>query len=247
MSATIFNVTKGKKMEKSNIGTRMKRYEHVGRVELMARTPVMIRLDGKAFHTYTKDFIRPFDEDLFRAMTDTMEYLVANIQGCVLGYVQSDEISLLLRDWDTFETDTWYGNNKTKIESVSASMCSVMFNRFIQKELPAAPPAFFDSRAWNLPKEEVCNYFIWRQQDATRNSINMLAQSLYSAKQLHGKNMAEVHDMLMLGKGVNWNDLDTWKKRGACAYKSPDGQLLDMEIPIFTQDRDFINRHLLSV
>lgn len=230
-----------------SFGDRMKAYEGTSQNELLRRTPVIIRLDGKSFHTYTKNFERPFDTVLHTAMVAATAELVASIQGCVVGYTQSDEISLLLRDWDKLETDCWYGYNVQKLVSVSASICTYAFNKAIYNTgiYVNMPPAYFDSRAYNIPKEEVCNYFVWRQQDASRNSINSLAQSLYSQKQLNGKKVSDVHDMLMLEKGINWNDLDTWKKRGSCAYRQADGGTrCDPNIPIFTQDRMYIDKFL---
>jgi len=100
--------------------------------------------------------------------------------------------------------------------------------------------AMFDCRAFNIPKEEVCNYFIWRQQDATRNSINSLGQMYFTQKQLHGKGVSEVQDMLMKHYDINWNNLDVWKKRGVCSNSVG----IDKEPPIFTQNREYIEKHL---
>ncbi|MEM4260957.1 MAG: tRNA(His) guanylyltransferase Thg1 family protein, partial [Candidatus Woesearchaeota archaeon] len=156
-------------MKKSSIDDRMKRYENVNRYSLIRRTPVIIRLDGKAFHSFTKDLDKPFDEDLHNTFKQTVFYLVSQIQGAVFAYTQSDEISILLRDWDTLTTDAWFDYNIQKMASVSASIVTAKFNMLWHKSNKIA---FFDSRVFNLPKEEVCNYFIWRQQDATKNSIN---------------------------------------------------------------------------
>lgn len=232
---------------KDSFGDRMKGYEFTSQNFLLRRTPVIIRLDGKSFHTYTKKFDRPFDRRLHVAMAGATEYLVKNIQGCVLGYTQSDEISLFVRDWDTLTTDNWFGNNVQKMVSISASMCTYAFQEIIRCfNMDIDCPALFDSRAYNLPKEEVCNYFIWRQSDATRNSLNSLAQSMFSHKSLQGLKLSEVHDKLMLEKQVNWNDLDTWKKRGSCVYYNEENgeTVMDSEIPIFTQDREYVERHI---
>lgn len=231
-----------------DFGARMKRYETVSQNNLSRRTPVIIRLDGKAFHAYTKGFDRPFDDTLAATMVACTHQLVQRVQGCVLGYTQSDEISLLLRDWDTLDTDAWFDYNVQKMVSISASICTVVFERIMQinkPELVKDKLALFDSRAYNIPKEEVCNYFIWRQGDASRNSVNSLAQSLFSHKSLQGLNLAAVHDKLMLEKNVNWNDLETWKKRGTCVYCGETEIVVDDEIPIFTQDRNYVERHLL--
>ena len=230
----------------------MKGYENVYKTKLVRRTPAIIRLDGKAFHTWTKQLKRcdpsleasPYSDVMHKAMANTAWYLVQHIQNARLAYVQSDEISILMNDWGKLNTDAWFDNAVQKMVSVSASMATAQFNQAFMDvfcQLPE-PLALFDARVFNLPKEEVTNYFIWRQQDATRNSINMLAQFYFSHKELQGKNVSQVQDMLMLEKGVNWNDVPTWAKRGYCAVSSRK----DDEIPIFTADRDYIERHLVT-
>ena len=104
--------------------------------------------------------------------------------------------------------------------------------------------AMFDSRCFNIPKEEVANCFIWRQQDATRNAIQLLGQNFFSAKDLHKKTCSDIQDMLMLDKGINFNNERTDFKRGACCYKQDGVWVVDKEIPIFTQDREYIERWL---
>lgn len=260
---------------------RMKEeYEFTSRHYLTKRVPVIIRIDGKAFHSFCKGMKKPFDWVLTDAMSRTMTYLVENIQGCVFAYRQSDEISLLLIDYKTIQTDAWFDYNIQKISSIAASMATMRFNeayREIFTEFVDANDdieaqkyraemtkkfgkACFDARAFNIPKEEVCNYFIWRQQDATRNSISSAGQAYFSPKQLHKKNSDEIQDMLFTEKGINWNDYPTENKRGICAYRvqmvgkgidprKPDEVIdvirnkvkIDWEIPIFTQDREFVD------
>ena len=119
-----------------DLGTRMKQYyEQVPKFKLYRRTPVAIRIDGKAFHTFTRGFAKPFDKVLGNAMVRTMEYLCKNIQGCVFGYTQSDEITLLLVDYQTFETDAWFDYEVQKICSISASMATMAFNKYFQEEV----------------------------------------------------------------------------------------------------------------
>jgi tRNA(His) guanylyltransferase len=175
------------------------------------------------------------------------------IQGSKLVYIQSDEISILVTDYNELETQAWFDNKLQKIVSVSASICTAVFNDYMKegyssKEIPLA---FFDSRAFTVPKEEVCNYFIWRQQDCTRNSINSLAQHYFSHKELHKLSTDIVQDKLFKEKGINWNDLDIWKKRGVCLYRdkiinSENQEIsaikLDWGIPIFSQDRNYIEK-----
>jgi tRNA(His) guanylyltransferase len=243
-------------MENSSISNRMKGYENTFKISVLNRTPVIIRLDGKAFHTYTKLMPRPFYEPLHDVMVKTTEYLCQEIQTCVFGYTQSDEISILLKDWTNHKTQPWFNNEVQKIVSVSASLASTIFNdiapKTIPKELLKTNFGFFDSRVFNVPFEEVTNYFIWRQQDATRNSINSLGQSYFSQKELNGKNTDSVQSMLLQIHNINWNNFDPWIKRGT-AVKTlsslTDNNLcrfmIDKNIPIFTQNREYID-NLLS-
>ena len=260
-------------MDKTTLGDRMKNnYENISRYYLTRRMPVIIRIDGKAFHTFTRGFKKPFDDIFVKTMQDTMKYLCENIQGCVLGYTQSDEISLVLVDYAELTTDAWFGNNLQKMCSVSASMATMAFNKFFYVNMPADEEnsgtyykalekgAMFDSRVFTIPKEEVCNYMLWRQQDATRNSIQSVGQANFSQKELHGKSCNNIQDMLMIQKGINWNDCATTLKRGSCCIKVDDGiteydetgnicgytqrskWIIDNEIPIFSQDRNYIEK-----
>jgi len=223
-------------MIKDSLGDRMKQFESISQNHLMLRTPVIIRIDGVGFSKLTRTLQKPFDDDFRASMAEVTKSLCDNIQGAVFGYTQSDEISILLQDWKTLTTDRWFANNVQKIVSVSASMATAFFARAFKHSQNKI--AFFDARAYNLPKEEVVNYFVWRQKDATRNSINSLAQSKFSHKELHGKNTSQVQDMLMVHHNINWNDLETRFKRGICVI---DGQI-DLECPIFTQDRGYIEK-----
>ena len=215
---------------------RMKEnYEGRSKTFLTRRTPVIIRLDGKAFHTYTKGLKKPFDEGLIEDMEATTKFLCENIQGVKLGYCQSDEISLLLTDYETLDTQAWFDYNVQKMTSISASMAAAKFNqlrlqrnigsefdygnvRYMDSEFLNNKLAFFDSRVFSIPKEEVANYFLARQKDAVKNSIAMLAQSLYSPKELHKKNQSDMQE-LCWQKGHNWNDLNYKKKRGCTIIK----------------------------
>lgn len=275
-------------MSRASLGSRMKGYESVSKNYLMRRQPVIIRLDGKAFHTFTRGFDKPFDDIFMESMEETMKYLCENIQGCVLGYTQSDEISLVLCDYQKLDTDAWFGYNVQKIVSVSASMTTLKFNQMFTEsvtglhvssdevdeiingmsiyeyydnlETAARNGAMFDSRAFTVPIEEVNNYLLWRQQDATRNSIQALAQSLYSHKELQGVSTKALQDKMFTEKGVNWNDLPTCKKRGSCSIKTviqnpnvdiKDGNYpkevweIDTDIPIFSQDTDYVNSRII--
>lgn len=198
----------------SSLGDRMKGYEHVNRNFLIKRMPVVIRLDGKAFHTYTKDLDRPYSTCLYDARRATLEYLCNNIQGVLIGYSQSDEISLVLKDWTTLKTQSWFDGNLQKICSISASMCTMEWNNIAYDTLSLGNTALFDSRVFNLPKEEVVNYLLWRQQDWERNSIQMLAQSLYTHKELQGKSCPELVTKIEEEFGIIWGNLEPWQKQG---------------------------------
>lgn len=268
---------------KDALGDRMKEfYEDRTRIKLPRRTYTIIRIDGKAFHTYTKGLERPFDEGLIDDMNATTAYLCKNIQGAKFGYVQSDEISLVLTDFDELGTHAWFDNNLQKMVSVAASMATSEFNKlrlmrymkeskiFLEEEhIEEFKMAQFDARAFQIPFiDEVENYFIWRQQDAVRNSISSVAQSLYSPRELNGVKTDQMQEMIFQ-KGINWNDYDFRKKRGAVIgkvekmFKKPSNHYDPntsyipsdhiftswyftrnvwevLETPTFTQDRTFI-------
>jgi tRNA(His) guanylyltransferase len=225
-------------MIKDPIGDRMKKnYEDVTRYKLPRRTNTIIRLDGKAFHTFTRGLERPFDQRFCYIMQLTAAALCEEVQGCQFAYTQSDEISLLLTDYANIDTCAWFDGNLQKIASISASIATYYFNLYYQADRRG--PAFFDSRAFTIPdSEEVANYFVWRQQDATRNSINMVAQSLYSHRELQGKSSKELQELIHQ-KGQNWNDYPAKQKRGA-AVRYVDTKWVVEAPPIFTQDRDYI-------
>ena len=275
-------------MKHDALGDRMKAYENISRTYLTRRIPVIIRLDGKAFHTFTRGLEKPFDKILMSVMQQTMKRLCEEVQGCVFGYTQSDEITLVLTDYATIQTDAWFGYNIQKMASVAASIATVEFNRILAEELSGAvdeyneewhsPPgrweylmqyeeklfkATFDARCFSIPKEEVCNCLIWRQQDATRNSIEAVGQAYFSHTQLHGKSCNMIQEMLWSEHNINWNDFPTDCKRVAACYRvertvemdnpQNSGETItvqrrqweiDREIPVFTQDRDFVERFL---
>ena len=265
---------------KDSLGDRMKEfYENRAKHYLTRKMPVMIRIDGKSFHSFTKGFYRPYDEVFHNAMNATLLYLCKNIQGCKFGYTQSDEISLVLTDLDTSTTDGWFDYGVQKMCSVAASMATLEFNRQFIKAIrdwwnkPYAPMddvnkplydaylkaiergAMFDARVFSIPEEEVANAFIWRQQDATRNAIQMLGQAHFSHKQLEGRSCNDIQDMLFLEKNINFNDMPIEFKRGVCCYRKEvpcidrligykKEWILDKECPIFSQDRNYIEQHI---
>ena len=262
-----------------NLGIRMKTfYEQTPKTRLMRRCPVIIRIDGKAFHTFTRGFQKPFDEVLINSMQETMKYLCENIQGCVLGYTQSDEITLILVDYKKFTSSAWFDYEVQKICSIAASMATMAFNKFFRDNVDnyiyenwddqylinyiealqnaVDRGAMFDARCFNIPKEEVTNLVYWRQLDASRNSIQMVGQANFSHKELQNKSCNDIQDMLMTQKGINWNDLPIYQKRGSCCVKKEIENnsevrsieyrtewVIDTEIPVFKGDgREYIDK-----
>ena len=227
------------------LGKRMKEfYEQVPKTRLVHRTPVAIRIDGKAFHTFTRGFEKPFDEVLGKAMRETMKYLCENIQGCVLGYTQSDEITLILIDYKKLTSSAWFDYEVQKMCSIAASMATMAFNRAFKEEVniwfgeqtvpipektaqlynlymeKIEKGAMFDARVFNIPKEEVANLIYWRQLDATRNSIQMVGQANFSHSELQNKSCNVIQEMLFQERDINWNDFPTHLKRGSCCIKN---------------------------
>ena len=267
-------------MRKDNLGDRMKSYENITRTYLPGRMPVIIRIDGKAFHTFTKGFKKPFDDILMRAMEETAAVLCRDIEGVKVAYTQSDEISLLITNNDTWETQPWFGNNLQKMASVAASIATLAFNRAFWHEVnmlnndylnmedteqlktycrAVEKGATFDARVFVLPADEVCNYFIWRQQDAIRNSIQSMGQAHFSHKELMNKNCENIKQMLV-EKNLKWESIPVSCQRGVCVIKKPtkvktqidmkamtymemtrNRWTVDDNIPLFWEDRKYID------
>ena len=282
-------------MDTSDLANRMKDYEKRNQYYLQKRTPVAIRVDGRSFHTFTKGFQRPFDKILMTAMQETAKYMCENIQGSKFAYVQSDEITIILVDYDTLETDCWFNYRTDKLCSISASMATMAFNKFFEKNIndwiskntpsfheawhnpedeklyhaylnASKKGAMFDSRCFNIPKEEVANLIYWRQLDAMRNSIQMVGQAHFSPAKLKNKTCNDIQDMLMTQCGINWNTFTIPCKRGTACIKTEEKETIkepsiyfgeqigermivrrkwkiDYEIPIFKgADRDYIDK-----
>ena len=258
-------------MGKEKIGQRIKEYyENRTRFYLPRRTYTILRIDGKCFKNYTRGLKRPFDDGLIDDMDETAKYLCKNIMGVKFAYVQSDEISLLLTDFDTLTTEAWFDGNIQKMVSVSSSMVTSKFNQLrllrlvkengfpkldedgkfmcaTEYDIEKCKLAEFDSRVFTIPsEEEVINYFIWRMQDCTRNSISSVAQSLYSPKELNGKNQSDMQEMCFQ-KGINWNDYSPKYKRGRLIVKQEvevknvkRNKWFSTEPDIFSQNKDIL-------
>ena len=254
--------------KRDSLGDRMKgNYENRSKTYLVRRMPVIIRLDGKAFHTFTRGFDKPFDDVMMQTMQQTTLKLCQEIQGCVFGYTQSDEITLVLVDYNDINTDAWFDYSVQKMCSVAASMCTLYFNKIFAEMVDVfiansdvtpeeeklervynkaiEKGAMFDARVFNIPVEEVTNCVLWRQQDATRNSISSLAQSKFSHKELQGKSSSQMQDMLMEEFNINWNDLTIPQKRGTAVYKRTINDItewiVDYQMPILKgEDRNYV-------
>jgi len=170
-------------------------YEEPAKHLLTRRTPVIVRVDGRAFHTFTRGFQKPFDQRLIDAMVVSATHVASEMQGFKLGYIQSDEASFVMTDYDNLQTDAWFKYVKAKVESITASIMTAAFARCMRlaniREL-----AFFDARAFNIPESEVANYFLGRAKDWHRNSVSMYARSYFSHRALKGKRIPEIHEML---------------------------------------------------
>ncbi len=227
--------------QEMSLGDRMKSYyEDRFRTKLTRRIPVIMRLDGKAFHTLLKTF-SAYDDTFYNCMRDTTLRLLSEIQGVKGAYIQSDEISILITDYDTLATEAWFDYNIQKMCSVSASFASVTFTTkwFSYGYVDVG---IFDCRVFNLPKEEVCNYFIWRQQDWIKNSVQMLARTVFSHKQLHEKSCASMLNMLE-EKGLFWDKLESKWKNGTFIRKIG-GNWLPSTVIQFTKNREEIENLL---
>ena len=254
-----------------NLNNRMKKYEEPTNLCLVRRMPAIIRIDGKAFHTFTKGFSPEYDEFFRCIMEQTILELCRNIQGARIAYSQSDEISILLVDYNRFNSEPFLNGRIQKIASVVASMTTLYFNKAINdaclNSQSAEKPKFdgrlasllcnklhtamFDARVFNIPREDVTNYFIYRQQDAVRNSILSLGYQYFSHKDLLNLSCDQIQDKLFREKGINWNDCLVKLKRGFTAirhgsrdtYNTPygSGWHLDLNIPEFTKDRSYVD------
>lgn len=225
-------------MNKDTLGDRVKRYEAVSKPLLTRRTPVIIRVDGKAFHTFTKNCDKPFDSSVIDSMVYAARETAKHMQGFQLAYVQSDEASFLLTDYDTLDTGAWYDYELNKLVSITASMFTAYFNKAWDIKHPkttisqdvnlleladySKPPAMFDARAFNVPEDEWQNVFLWRQRDWERNSIQMLARNTFSQKELDGKHMLEM-EMMLLNKGVDPDSRTGRQKYGTFILKGYTG------------------------
>lgn len=209
----------------TDLGDRIKAYEAVSRHLLTRRMPVIIRVDGRAFHTWCRGLAKPFDLNLIFAMHRAATAVAEDMQGFKACYIQSDEASFLLTDYDEITTECWFGYVTQKLASVSASLMTAAFNEDVVKGHihtsdgeKRKTSATFDARAFNVPEADVANYFLWRAKDWERNSLSMFARSFFSHKQLLGKSCSDMHEMLH-ERGENWALLANDLKNGRWFFK----------------------------
>jgi tRNA(His) 5'-end guanylyltransferase len=256
---------------KDDLGKRMKGYEALSKHSLNKTLPVIARIDGKAFHTFTNGLNKPWDRGFQESMWSAAKYAAERIQGCKLVYVQSDEVSFLLVASGDKNTEGWFNYKLQKITSVAASLVTGGFISGIFMWLPERKdklldgfgiPAF-DARFFNIPKDEVSNYFYWRQADAIRNSVQMLARMHFSHKECYAKNEKELKVML-LSKGISWDEQEHCNKYGVCLKRVEREEMIsyniknevhtimakrnrweiDYNIPIFFREREYVNTYL---
>lgn len=200
------------------LADRIKKYERTFSHLALKRMPLIIRVDGRAFHTFTKGLKKPFDTELMEAMVSAAIHTAKDMQGFKAGYIQSDEVTFLLTDYDTFETEGWFDYKLPKVISISAALMSVAFNYYYLTRQNILP--VFDSRAFTVPKEEVCNVFVWRAKDWERNSLQMYSRAFFSQKELHKKKREDMHEMLH-DIGKNWTkDLSDRERNGTFIINS---------------------------
>lgn len=279
---------------------RMKGYEREFSTTLNPNEPVIVRIDGRCFHTFTKGLDKPFDKFLSLTMQETMKHLCENIQGCVLGYTQSDEISLLLANYLNEKAEPFFGYRVQKLCSIIASLTTVIFYKtfydsaydydeyledvalnvffelngddekwrdyrkkhcfnyydFIKNKYPT-----FDCRVFNIPKNEVTNYFYWRQSDSYRNATNLIAKTYFSNKELYGKTRYDIIEMIQ-SKNDDISNYERYNIFGSCCTKSlkyctsitemgdmdtftRNKWIVDLNIPLFKKEgRGYIERLL---
>lgn len=204
--------------KKDSLGDRMKEYERCYSQKLTKNNDYIIRLDGRHFHSLTKGMQKPFDRWFIGVMKETAKALLKEIQGAQLVYVQSDEISIYMTDKHSITAEPWFDNKLQKIVSVSASFCTMKFNEFMKLSGRGEKQGMFDSRIFAIPESDIPNYFIWRQRDWQRNSVQMLGRSRYSSKELHKKSCTEIKTMLD-SIDLSWDVLNQDLKNGSFFIK----------------------------
>lgn len=236
-------------MSKKNdkFGNRMKEYEKRESVKAIKGLPICVRIDGKNFSKLTKNITRPFCPEFHEVMKRVLEKLMKETNA-VLGYTQSDEITLMLYTNKPQTSQLYFDGKFDKINSVLASIATYNFNanKSLIKNL-TNKPALFDCRTWQLPSiEEAINVFIWRELDATKNSVSMLARHYFSHNQLKYQGRADMMNMLMSGPGVNWAKEDPSFKRGSYSYRAIQNLTLEDKMSMLKKCPDSYKKKALD-
>ena len=255
-----------------SLGDRQKDYEAAYDSKIIRRTPVMVRVDGRSFHRVCKKLKKPYEPLLLEAMAHTMFFVVSEMAGAVFAYQQSDEITFVLRNDQSLDSEAWYGNRIQKIASITGSLATLGFNNAIRElgtKLDLSGDALFDARVWGMPTiSEVVNNLIWRQQDCTRNSISGAAQAVVgkkfgkktALKMLHGLSSKDKIEMMLNDCGIVFEEeFPSAFRMGVGAYKIPmiiptkDGEnstrkkwTIDWDLPNFVTERDFVYNLIFS-
>lgn len=246
-------------MVKNDLAKRMKNYyENRSKTYLMRRTPVIVRVDGKAFHTFTKGMKKPFDAIITKSMQDTMLYLCEHMQGAVFGYTQSDEITIVLIDYKNLDSQALYDYSVQKICSITASMATFAFNKAFAKQIEELNDievkkslyqekrdkgALFDARCFNIPKEEVVNCIIWRQLDGMRNAVSSVGQRWFSQNELN-KKTSEMIKQMLLAYGIDFEQFPKENKIGSACFRTNGKFKVDIDMPFIVTDRYYVERHV---
>lgn len=226
---------------KDSMGDRFKDYEEVFQTTVPKRVPKILRLDGKAFHTFLKGAKQPYDESISLCMIEGIKAVMQEIGGiCVFCYTQSDEATFVINDYLDIHTESWFSNRVQKIVSVSASLMSVAFTQAYNLMHDTSKMAVFDGRLFIVPESEINNAILWRQFDATKNSVQSYARSFFSHKSLHKLTNAQMQEKMMTEKGFNWNDAPTWTKRGIIVKREQGKLVVDMDIPQFNVNTTYL-------
>jgi tRNA(His) 5'-end guanylyltransferase len=240
----------------TSLGIRIKEnYEQAFKIKLPARMPVLLRVDGKSFSKYTKS-LGQLNENFNCAMDNVALALCENIQGATVAYVQSDEVTVFIHNYKKLSSSSWFGNNIQKMVSVAASIAGTTMTLESTNLFGKIKPAYFDARVFVVPEAEFNNAFLDRQQDAIRNSIQMLARTLFSSKQLHRKGMLKQKQMILTKEPHDWEKLPISMQRGRCLYRILDSVninnkpvtrskwVVDKLIPVFSEDPVYLERFL---
>ena len=223
---------------------RMKKYEAVNQTYLDHDKPVIIRIDGKKFSKFTRAFNKPFDEIINKCMAITAEKLFSEIHGCRFVFTSSDEINLILLPCES----PYFKNNIQKISSITSGLATLYFNEELYKQgvTDKLFMASFDSRCFNSSEDEIVNYLIWRQSNSHSNAINTTARSYLTAKQMERKSIEQLFEELGDTLRNHLDSLPTSFRNGISVFKREDQRIVDLEVPLFTKDRDYIKDKLFN-